>query len=69
MLQYSVNVFAGLCFYGVQFSNVLYVVCTHGHSDHTGNNNLFLNAKYIVGFNISFSDLYVIHAFETGEIK
>ena len=26
-----------------------YVVCTHGHSDHIGNNNLFLNASHIVG--------------------
>ncbi|XP_032680786.1 metallo-beta-lactamase domain-containing protein 1 [Odontomachus brunneus] len=27
-----------------------YVVCTHGHSDHIGNNNLFTNAEHIVGY-------------------
>lgn len=69
ILQHLVNVFAGLSRYGVQCSDVHYVVCTHGHSDHTGNNNLFLNAKHIVGFSISCKDLYVIHPFETGEIK
>lgn len=69
MLQHSANVFAGLGHYGVQCSDVHYVVCTHGHSDHTGNNNLFLNAKHIVGFSISCKDLYVIHPFETGKIK
>jgi glyoxylase-like metal-dependent hydrolase (beta-lactamase superfamily II) len=69
ILQHSVIVFAGLGQYGVQCSDIHYVVCTHGHSDHIGNNNLFLNAKHIVGFSISCKDLYVIHPFETGEIK
>jgi glyoxylase-like metal-dependent hydrolase (beta-lactamase superfamily II) len=62
-----VNVLAGLCHHGVQCSDVDYVVCSHGHSDHTGNNNLFLNAKHIVGFSVSYKDLYFIHPFETGE--
>lgn len=69
ILQHPMYVFAGLGHYGVQCSDVHYCVCTHGHSDHTGNNNLFLNAKHIVGFSISCKDLYVIHPFETGEIK
>ncbi|XP_015610135.1 metallo-beta-lactamase domain-containing protein 1 [Cephus cinctus] len=29
--------------------DIHYVVCTHSHSDHIGNNNLFINAEHIVG--------------------
>lgn len=44
-----------------------YVVSTHGHSDHVGNMNLFLNAKHIVGFDINYEDLYFDHDFKGGE--
>ncbi|XP_026759297.1 metallo-beta-lactamase domain-containing protein 1 isoform X2 [Galleria mellonella] len=44
-----------------------YVVSTHGHSDHIGNNNLFLNAKHIVGYSVSFKENYYAHAFDKGE--
>ncbi|XP_055545736.1 metallo-beta-lactamase domain-containing protein 1 isoform X1 [Wyeomyia smithii] len=40
-----------------------WVVSTHGHSDHLGNNNLFLKAKHIVGTNISQRNRYFIHDF------
>lgn len=40
------------------------VINTHGHSDHIGNNNLFLKAKHIVGQNISFKNQYELHDFE-----
>lgn len=43
-----------------------YVVSTHGHSDHIGNNNLFLKAKHIVGFSVSFKEKYYTHAFDKG---
>lgn len=46
--------------------DINYVVSTHGHSDHTGNNNLFLRAKHIVGFSISFKDTYYTHPFDEG---
>ncbi|XP_069678182.1 metallo-beta-lactamase domain-containing protein 1 isoform X1 [Periplaneta americana] len=52
---------------GLACSDIDYVVCSHGHSDHVGNNNLFLKAKHIVGFEVSFTDHYFIHPFETGE--
>lgn len=51
----------------MECNDVDYVVCSHGHSDHIGNNNLFLSAKHIVGFSVSYKDLYFIHPFETGE--
>lgn len=44
-----------------------YVVSTHGHSDHVGNNHLFLKAKHIVGYSISFTDKYYAHPFNHGQ--
>ncbi|XP_026319955.1 metallo-beta-lactamase domain-containing protein 1 [Hyposmocoma kahamanoa] len=44
-----------------------YVISTHGHSDHIGNNNLFLQAKHIVGFSVNFKDKYLLHPFDKGE--
>lgn len=45
-----------------------YVICTHGHSDHTGCNYLFKNAKHIVGFSISHKNKYYINCnFSDGE--
>ncbi|XP_055712655.1 metallo-beta-lactamase domain-containing protein 1 [Phlebotomus papatasi] len=42
--------------------DINFVVSTHGHSDHVGNNNLFLDAKrHIVGNNISFKETYFLH--------
>ena len=48
--------------------DINFVVCTHGHSDHIGNNNLFLNAKHIVGYGVSFQDIYYDHAFGDGKL-
>ncbi|CAH2236599.1 metallo-beta-lactamase domain-containing protein 1 [Pararge aegeria] len=47
--------------------DISYVVSTHGHSDHIGNNNLFLKAKHIVGFSVSFETKYYIHPFDEGK--
>ncbi|XKL62538.1 hypothetical protein PGB90_002371 [Kerria lacca] len=43
------------------------LVSTHGHSDHIGNNNLFLKAKHVVGFSVSFQHKYFDHSFLYGE--
>uniref|UniRef100_A0A2A4JUR7 Metallo-beta-lactamase domain-containing protein 1 n=1 Tax=Heliothis virescens TaxID=7102 RepID=A0A2A4JUR7_HELVI len=51
----------------VKPENINYVISTHGHSDHIGNNNLFLMAKHIVGFSVSFQDEYHMHPFDKGE--
>lgn len=40
----------------VDLTKINYVICTHGDADHTGNNNLFKNAKLIVGFDIYDND-------------
>jgi glyoxylase-like metal-dependent hydrolase (beta-lactamase superfamily II) len=43
------------------------VICTHGHSDHTGNINLFADdATLIVSYDISKGDLYTVHDFASG---
>ncbi|XP_046659472.1 metallo-beta-lactamase domain-containing protein 1 [Homalodisca vitripennis] len=58
----------GLKKHNVSCEDISHVICTHGHSDHIGNNNLFVNAKeHIVGFSISYKDQYKLHPFESGE--
>ncbi|XP_035233651.1 metallo-beta-lactamase domain-containing protein 1-like, partial [Stegodyphus dumicola] len=51
---------------GIQVEDVTHVVCTHGHSDHIGNLNLFTSAQHIVGQSICHKDEYIYFAFEEG---
>lgn len=54
--------------HSVHPDDINYVICTHGHSDHTGCNYLFKNAKLIVGFSISFKNSYSLSCdFSKGE--
>lgn len=47
--------------------DITHVVCTHGHPDHTGNNNLFTSAKlHIVGTSVYHKDTYFEHQFADG---
>ncbi|KAL7672216.1 hypothetical protein ACOME3_007110 [Neoechinorhynchus agilis] len=46
---------------------VTYVVCTHGHSDHCGNLNLFPNAVHIVGFDMNHKQRYIANRLKNGE--
>lgn len=62
------SLFLGLAAHKITCEDIHYVVCTHGHSDHIGNNNLFLKAQHIVGFGINFHDEYYIHPFEMGKV-
>ena len=49
-------------------SDVTHLVCTHGHPDHIGNNNLFTAAKlHIVGHSIHHRNEYYPHGFEEGK--
>jgi glyoxylase-like metal-dependent hydrolase (beta-lactamase superfamily II) len=47
--------------------DINYVICTHGHSDHTGNNNLFPNATLILSYDVCKGDLYTFHDFAHGQ--
>lgn len=49
--------------------DISWVVSTHGHSDHLGNNNLFLKARHIVGTNISQRNRYFIHDFTSAPYR
>ncbi|XP_076281974.1 metallo-beta-lactamase domain-containing protein 1 [Lasioglossum baleicum] len=41
-----------------------YVVCTHGHADHIGNNNLFLNAEHMIGTCVHRGEIFFETKFE-----
>ncbi|KAL5004508.1 hypothetical protein ScPMuIL_017964 [Solemya velum] len=56
----------GLNQHGLTPEKIQYVVCTHGHSDHVGNLNLFPNAMHIVSFDICLGDQYIQHDFKRG---
>lgn len=51
-------ILAGLSKAGVLPQDINFVVNTHGHSDHVGNNNLFLAAKHITGNSVSKGDRF-----------
>lgn len=51
----------------INCSDINYVICTHGHSDHIGCNYLFPNAKQIVGYDICFKNTYYPHDFGSGK--
>ena len=43
----------------LEHTKVDWVVCTHGHSDHVGNLNLFADAKIIVSHDICKGETYL----------
>lgn len=53
-----------LKFHHVTPEEIKYVVCSHGHADHIGNLNLFLNADHFVGSCRSHKQTYYCHDFE-----
>jgi len=60
---------SALARHGVTPSEVTHLVCTHGHPDHVGNNNLFTGegVVHIVGWSVHSKDKYTDHAFHEGE--
>lgn len=42
----------------IEPKDIDYVVCTHSHSDHIGNNNLFTNAEHIVGLTVQHRTIF-----------
>lgn len=56
----------GLEMHALMPTEIDYVICTHGHSDHIGNLSLFTDAFMIVGYDINKLDTYRIHDFDSG---
>ncbi|KAG5314031.1 PREDICTED: metallo-beta-lactamase domain-containing protein 1 isoform X1 [Acromyrmex echinatior] len=44
--------------YNIEPKDIDYVVCTHSHSDHIGNNNLFTKAQHIVGLTVQCHTIF-----------
>ncbi|KAB7502767.1 Metallo-beta-lactamase domain-containing protein 1 [Armadillidium nasatum] len=61
------KIIEGLAKHGLEPSSIDYAIATHGHSDHLGNLNLFLEATHIVGFTISKNNEFFDHSFDKGE--
>ncbi|XP_075226120.1 metallo-beta-lactamase domain-containing protein 1-like isoform X7 [Lycorma delicatula] len=61
------KIIKGLADHDLIPDDIDYVICTHGHSDHIGNNNLFLKAKHIVGLSYSFKDHYYSSPLDSGK--
>ncbi|KYN04763.1 PREDICTED: metallo-beta-lactamase domain-containing protein 1 [Cyphomyrmex costatus] len=44
--------------YNIEPKDIDYVVCTHSHSDHIGNNNLFTKAEHVVGLTVQYRTIF-----------
>lgn len=53
-----------LASYGLHCDDIDRLVCSHGHTDHIGNINLFVNCGHIVGDHIYRQDIYELTAFK-----
>ncbi|CAG5125554.1 unnamed protein product [Candidula unifasciata] len=60
------TVVKGLYAQSLNVDDIQYVVCTHAHSDHCGNLNLFTRAVHVVGFDICRQDQFHLHDFKQG---
>jgi len=55
--------------FGFTPEDICTVICTHGHSDHVGNLNLFSHAKFIVGYDVFTGDVYESFNFQDAAAK
>ncbi|CAH2272752.1 metallo-beta-lactamase domain-containing 1 [Pelobates cultripes] len=60
------NLLESLRCQGVTPTDVTHVICTHGHSDHVGNLNLFPKAEILVSYDLWRNGVYVAHDFRGG---
>ena len=61
---YWFPVYLGLSKHSCSPEKIQYVVCTHGHSDHVGNLNVFPGAIHIVSHDVCVGDQYMLHDFK-----
>lgn len=60
---------AALSEQGLRLDEIHSVVCTHGHADHIGNNNLFPHALIVVSSNVTKGDLFLSHDWQAGALQ
>ena len=60
------EVVGALAAHGVAPADVAYVILTHGHLDHVGNNNLFPHATFLLDADLGRDGEYRIHNFAGG---
>jgi glyoxylase-like metal-dependent hydrolase (beta-lactamase superfamily II) len=53
---------------GLSPADIAFVVNTHGHLDHIGNNNLFAGATFILDTDVSRDGVYWTHDFDRGPL-
>lgn len=61
------DIIPALTLHNITPDKIDYVVCTHGHADHTGNNNLFTNAEHIVGNCVHRGEMFFEKDLKNGE--
>lgn len=49
--------------HGLKPGDIHFVILTHGHSDHVGNNNLFPDATFVLDSDVSRGDAFSVHDF------
>jgi glyoxylase-like metal-dependent hydrolase (beta-lactamase superfamily II) len=54
---------------GLKPADIHYVILTHGHSDHVGNNNLFPDATFVLDSDVSKGDEFSVHSFRNGAMS
>ncbi|KAL6424306.1 hypothetical protein ACFW04_009843 [Cataglyphis niger] len=53
-----VKIIQALAQHNIEPENIDYVVCTHSHADHLGNNNLFTDATHIIGLSVQQGTIF-----------
>jgi glyoxylase-like metal-dependent hydrolase (beta-lactamase superfamily II) len=54
---------------GLKPADIHFVILTHGHSDHVGNNNLFPDATFVLDSDVSKGDEFSVHSFRNGAMS
>lgn len=62
------EILASLASHGVSTGQVAWVVNTHGHLDHVGNNNLFPDATFVLEADLAQRGEYWTHDFAAGPL-
>lgn len=62
------NFISALFKHNITPEKIDYVVCTHNHADHIGNNNLFVNAEHIIGTCVHRGELFFNKNFKDGDV-